>query len=309
MYTINRYTVFIICILLVITARYAYSEKIDPSTLIIDTESSCVTTECHAGMGKKKYVHGVGVSGKHCIKCHAVTEKEAHKFKLPPVAMELCSQCHSGEYIAPSDIEGSPPKIIASTDIFEEGEKTRLHKPFREGKCTECHDAHESDYYLHLKGAYPKFLYATYSREAYSLCLRCHEGFEKALTEPRTLSLTGFRNGNLNLHFRHVNRKKGRSCKVCHHPHASENPKLIRDNFLFGLRKLSVNFEKNKTGGSCAPTCHTPLKYDRYSPVEVIMKITPRLGDDASRDELEDSRIRDMEKINMENEEPVADPQ
>lgn len=293
--------------LLGLSAAGAYAENVDTATLVIDTESSCVTNECHDSMGKKKFVHGVGVNGKNCIKCHMVEEKGAHRFGLPPTAIELCAQCHSGEYIAPSDIEGTPPKIIASTDVFEEGEKTGLHKPFKEGKCTECHDAHESDYYLHLKASYPEFLYARFSLDSYGLCLKCHEGFGKVLKEPRTLTGTMFRNGNLNLHFRHVNKEKGRSCKACHHPHGSENPGLIRDTFLFGLRKLSVNFEKTETGGGCGPSCHIPLKYDRYDPTEVIMKTTPRLGEDASWDELNESRQRDMEKAGVENERTEAD--
>lgn len=297
------YKLFIIAIILLgISVPYAYSENVDPSALKIDTESSCVTAECHAGMGKKKYVHGVGVNGKHCTKCHSVTNKGEHKFTLPEAAVELCAQCHSGKYIAPADIEGVPPKIITSSDIFEEDETGELHKPFLQGKCTECHDAHESDYYMHLKGSYPEGLYAIYSIEAYGICLKCHKGFEEVLTEPRTLNITEFRNGNLNLHFRHVNRKKGRSCKACHHPHGSENPKLIRSTFLFGTRKLGINYKKNETGGGCSPSCHMPLKYDRYDPVDVLMKNTPRLGEDASEEELNESRARDMKKKNMEKE-------
>ena len=300
--------VFIIVIILSgIFVPYAYSEdagksilSVDPTTLTIDTESSCVTAECHAGMGKKKFVHGVGVDGKHCIKCHSVTDKGVHKFELPSAAIELCAQCHSGKYISPTDIEGAPPKIIAPSDIFEEGEKAGLHEPFLKGKCTECHDAHESDYYLHLKGSYPESLYASYSIEEYGLCIKCHKDFEKVLTEPRSLTITNFRNGNLNLHFRHVNRKKGRSCKACHHPHGSDSKKLIRETFLFGTRKLAINYKNTETGGGCAPSCHMPLKYDRYDPVDVLMKTTPRLGEDASARELKVSEATDTEKNSME---------
>jgi predicted CXXCH cytochrome family protein len=245
-------------------------------------------------MGQKEYVHGVGVSGLHCIKCHEVVRENEHTFQLPEKAVDLCAQCHSGQYIAPSDVKGAPPEIIASTDVFEEGKMSRFHKPFVEGKCTACHDAHESDNYLHLKRPYPKGLYAVFSVEAYSLCLSCHKELEEVLTEPRTLTATKFRNGNLNLHYRHVNKKKGRSCKVCHHPHGSENPKLLKDNFMFGVRKLSVNYKKTDTGGSCAPTCHVSLKYDRSNPYDVLMIVSPRPGKDATQQELNESMNRDL---------------
>lgn len=268
---------------------YTYAEK---TVFTIDTEASCVAASCHDNMGKKKYVHGVGVNGKHCTKCHAVINKGEHTFSLPERAVELCSQCHSGQYIAPSDVEGSPPVIITGADVFEEGQETSLHKPFAEGKCTECHDAHESDYYLHLRGSYPEGFYEIFQADAYGLCIKCHKDFGAVLTEPRTLTATQFRNGNLNLHYRHVNKTKGRTCKACHHPHGTENPKLIKTDFVFGLRNLSINFEKTETGGGCGPSCHAAVKYDRYSPVDIIMYTTPRPGRDATQAELRASRER-----------------
>ncbi|MEN8262926.1 MAG: cytochrome c3 family protein [Nitrospirota bacterium] len=287
--------VYIILALPIILSLYFVSHASEEKAIPpIDTEASCVAASCHDNMGKKKSVHGVGVNGKHCIKCHKVVNKGEHTFTLPPKAIEVCAQCHSGKYIAPSDILGKPPLIMAGADIFEEGQETQFHEPFAEGKCTECHDAHESDYYLHLKGSYPGTFYATFSLEVYGLCYNCHKDFRKVLTEPRTLETTAFRNGNLNLHYRHVNKRKGRTCKACHHPHGSDNPKLIKEGFMFGLRKLNINYEKTETGGSCAPTCHIPVKYDRYEPIEVLMKTTPVEGVDASDADLRESRNMDL---------------
>ncbi len=295
-------TLYRVLVVLIASGIYIASAYSEEAPLTIDTEATCVASQCHDNMGKKKFVHGVGVNGKHCIKCHSITEKGKHIFELPENSVEICAQCHSGKYIAPADLEGTPPKIIASTDVFEEGEESQFHKPFGEGKCTECHDAHESDNYLHLKENYPEDFYAIFSLDAYALCLKCHKDFDKVMLEPRTLEHTQFRNGNLNLHYRHVNRKKGRTCKACHHPHVSENPKLIRDTFLFGIRKLSINYEKTGTGGGCGPSCHVPLKYDRYEPAEIMMKTTPKLGEDATYSELSESKKRDEEKIRLERE-------
>lgn len=256
----------------------------------IDTAASCITSSCHADMGKKKHVHAVGVNSKYCNKCHEIETEGKHSFKrLPLETRLLCAQCHSEEIEAPAELEKKPPKVIHKDGGY-------FHAPFAEGKCTECHDAHESDFKKHLKAEFPGEFYAPYSAKAYSLCLNinCHKGLEKALTEPRTLTDTKFRNGNLNLHFRHVNRGKGRTCGACHHYHNSKYPKLIRENFPFRRRILTIEYEKTETGGSCATTCHMRVKYDRYEPVEILMKTTPRLGKDATPDELKLSRKRDI---------------
>jgi len=45
-----------------------------------------------------------------------------------------------------------------------------------------------------------------------------------------TLTATGFRDGDVNLHYVHVNReKKGRSCRACHDIHAGNDNKLMRE--------------------------------------------------------------------------------
>lgn len=259
----------------------------------IDTAASCITTSCHADMGKKKYVHAVGVNSKYCNKCHEIEKEGEHSFKkLPLETRLLCVQCHSEEIAAPVELDKSPPKVIPKDGGY-------LHAPFAEGKCTECHDAHESNFQKHLKTEYPGEFYASYSAGAYSLCLnvKCHKGLEKAFTEPRTLIYTKFRNGNLNLHFRHVNKEKGRTCSACHHYHNSKNPKLIREFFSFKRKILTIEYEKTATGGSCVSACHIPVKYDRYKPVEILMKTTPRQGKDATTEELKLSRKRDIKEL------------
>ena len=259
----------------------------------IDKEASCITASCHADIGKKKkFVHAVGVNTKFCNKCHEIVEEGIHSFKeLPSDTSILCAQCHSEEFPTPTEFEKIPPKVIFSV-------KDNLHDPFGKGKCTECHDAHGSNFFKHLKTEYPNEFYAPYSDEVYSLCFNaeCHKGLENAFTKPRTLTHTKFRNGNLNLHFRHVNKVKGRTCRACHHHHNAKNPQLIRQYFRFRKRLLSIEYEKTETGGNCAPSCHMPVEYDRYKPVKILMRTTPRLGKDATSEELELIRKKDMEE-------------
>ena len=68
-----------------------------------------------------------------------------------------------------------------------------------------------------LRRPFPERFYASFDIASYGLCFECHE--EALVTEERTTELTNFRNGDLNLHFRHVNQEKGRTCRACHDVH------------------------------------------------------------------------------------------
>jgi hypothetical protein len=77
--------------------------------------------------------------------------------------------------------------------------------------------------------------------------------------------LTRFRNGEVNLHWLHVNREKGRTCRACHEVHASKNPFHIRDAVPFGSKGwlIEIKFKQTTNGGSCSPGCHSDKTYDR----------------------------------------------
>jgi predicted CXXCH cytochrome family protein len=260
--------------------------------LVLEPGASCITTSCHQSMIKKKFIHAVGVDGMKCSRCHEQISQTRHEFrKISEVTIDMCAQCHRADAIPPADLKEQPPKVIT-------GEEAKvLHKPFAEGKCTACHDAHSSDYFNHLKKSYPEGLYSPFDINNYKLCLECHKELEQKLSEPRTLSATMFRNGNVNLHYRHVNKAKGRSCKVCHHPHGEAKQKLLKDSFQFGKRMVTVAFEKIETGGQCATTCHRLAKYDRYKPEFNFIKTDPLPGEDATEEELAQSRRDDLERL------------
>lgn len=259
--------------------------------IIIESGASCINTSCHAGMEKKKYIHAIGVDGMKCDRCHELMTQGRHDFKaIPPETMPLCAQCHREDVIPPEGLKKTPPKVISGDEEY------KPHKPFAEGKCTACHDAHSSNYLRHLKLPYPEGVYASYAPGIYALCSDCHKELEENLSTPRTLSLTMFRNGNINLHYRHINMAKGRTCKVCHNPHGLKNARLLNDTFLFGQRMLTVDFEKTETGGQCATTCHRLAKYDRYKPAFNFIKTEPLPGENASEKELEQSRKDDIER-------------
>jgi predicted CXXCH cytochrome family protein len=95
----------------------------------------------------------------------------------------------------------------------------------------------------------------------------CHE--KDLAAEEWTTTMTGFRNGEQNLHYVHVHKAvKGRTCRACHDAHATNNPRHIRDSVPFGNWSLPVGYTKTETGGQCLPGCHQMFRYDRKNPVD-----------------------------------------
>ncbi len=295
-------------------------------------EGGALCAECHEGKADGKFVHTPVADGE-CTECHDSHQSDNPKQLVHPPGSSLCFSCHdqedfAGAYTHEPVREGeclechnphradNPNQLVAAVPslctgchgiemvdqkgtfltsekrLFQGGEAV-LHPPFEEGACFSCHLPHASRFHRLLKKNYPTMLYAKFSDDTYALCLGCHEEMAGVLKVPRTLTRTQFRNGNLNLHYRHVNKEKGRSCKVCHHHHGTKEQKLIRRTFYFGTMDLVVDFEKTGTGGSCAPSCHVRARYDRYDPAENPMNTTPREGEDATPEELERSRQLD----------------
>ena len=211
---------------------------------------------CHKNIGRQ--LAGVKVPHKPltqpggCANCHFAHFGKS-KGLLAADQMTVCLGCHGRDDL------GTPPLKNIKKQI--DGKKF-LHGPIREGNCKACHDPHGSDYFRLLRGNYPSELYVPYKEGMYDACLKCHE--KNLLRFADTTIYTRFRNGNRNLHFVHVAGRKGRTCRICHEPHASNGEKLIsKEGTQFGAWKIPINFAMTATGGSCAPGCHRKFKYDR----------------------------------------------
>jgi len=225
---------------------------------------------------KGKVVHGPAAEGK-CLSCHHPHASENERL-LANKTPELCFSCHAAQV---KDAQG---RMLPATKSLFEDKGASLHPPFATGKCSVCHQPHASASGRLLGKGYPADFYARYTKESYGACFTCHSS--KKFEEPRTLTETQFRNGNLNLHHRHVNRDKGRSCGACHSPHGSTQPKLIHPNFQFGEKLLALKYEKSETGGSCTTACHATIRYDRCKPEDIALQTTLRVGSDATQEEL-----------------------
>ncbi len=203
--------------------------------------------------------HGRAYEEDGCSPCHvAHTSRTAHLLRAS--SRTLCLDCHE-KSVRPQ----TGPEIPSIQDQLSDA--VSVHQPVREG-CVACHRSHASDQQKLLRGPYPEDDYARYARRAYEFCYTCHD---PALIEEETGTRTGFRNGAQNLHYLHVHRAKGRTCDLCHAPHAGAQPMRVPATTPFGPSRWSlfIDYEKTSTGGSCSAGCHRRLHYDREKPVEL----------------------------------------
>jgi len=130
---------------------------------------------------------------------------------------DLCYKCHA--------------------KVKEELLRPQVHFPFREGKCTACHDSHAGN----MKGLVKE--------ETSALCLTCHEKVRNSL----------------NKKFVHNALKKG-VCTDCHNAHSGENPKLLVKNQkdlcwscheALSQRLKNAHVHVPFQGGKCS-SCHEP---------------------------------------------------
>ncbi|KAB0669114.1 cytochrome C [Oryzomonas sagensis] len=220
-------------------------------------------TGCHKETGKKiknsQVPHKPVIEGKLCANCHTAHFSKARGLLLADDEKSACLGCHN------TDKLGDP----ALSNIKKELDVSKhLHGPIQKGRCSGCHSPHGSDFPHILAGNYPSDFYVAYNDDSYSLCTKCHD--KNLFRFAETTLYTKFRNGSRNLHYVHVNSSKGRSCRACHEPHASNGPKLVSaDGARFGQWRIKSRFQLTPTGGSCAPGCHRRFRYDRITPFDL----------------------------------------
>jgi predicted CXXCH cytochrome family protein len=234
----------------------------EPGLLLSAPAKLC--TECHQDiahtMGSATTQHAAVTTKRGCTNCHfAHAGDQASLLKDEP--KNLCFECHN-QPIAMAD----GTKLVNMKKVIETGKS--LHGALTQRGCVECHDIHGGDHKRLLNDEYPSDMYYPFSENSYALCFSCHD--RHLVLDQKTTGATGFRNGDMNLHFVHVNRdKKGRSCRVCHDAHAVSSTQHIRDAVPYGPAgwKLPLKYQANAEGGSCGGACHAPLEYNRVNPV------------------------------------------
>ncbi len=242
------------------TACHALSDKEDhPTSFVMEGQGLCF--QCHDPRAfEGAAAHPPAAEGE-CLKCHRPHGSE-HSALLKAPPEKLCMECHGGLSAVSKIDAGAVPGNPGRAE-----KEAAVHAPFGDGRCLSCHVPHAGDTEGLLNGNYPADLYASFSNDAYSFCVQCHGDLKESLSEERTRSATAFRNGDLNLHFVHVNQEKGRTCRSCHQSHRSENPKLMRRVLPFGKKLLQILYSKTEAGGRCTSPCHFQIEYDRNKPI------------------------------------------
>ncbi len=228
--------------------------------------------KCHDPHSSSYKGHLIKSEKDLCSSCH---EKFVKKFnnsqsKHSAVLEKGCTSCHS-----PHSSNNEKGLQIKKQDLClscheklknKISESQYLHGPVAEGDCGACHDSHATNFAKHLKDKFPDEFYFPYNILNYALCFQCHN--KEVATSEKTETLTNFRNGKQNLHFLHVNREKGRSCKACHEVHAGNQEKHIAFEVPFGKSSwmLPIKYTKTETGGGCQVGCHKMKEYDRVKP-------------------------------------------
>lgn len=215
-------------------------------------------TKAHPLTGEKTFV----LAKDPCLECHqAIVD---YSYLHSPVAAGDCLACHTFHGTADSLLTESRDHILCYNchqPVTEEGD-TQFHGDVAQKKCASCHPPHGSSFKHLLAGPYSTDFFNDYNDKQYALCFQCHK--IDLLLHPDTSYNTNFRDGKKNLHYVHVNQKKrGRSCKLCHATHASRLPKLMADKVSFGGWEMPINFVITDNGGQCTPGCHAPAAYDR----------------------------------------------
>ncbi|MEJ2247173.1 MAG: cytochrome c3 family protein, partial [Acidobacteriota bacterium] len=214
-------------------------------------------TECHQEIldehQKASVKHAPVIDPPSCLNCHDAHMADDERL-LVADGIDVCLKCHDGTITVDRYELAHMGELLAENPVH--------HGPIQEKECSGCHRPHGSAYFRLLTDDYPKDFYTSFDKSKYDLCFRCHDS--SLVTEARATTLTGFRDGDRNLHFVHVNKvPKGRTCRSCHETHASALPKHIRVTVPFGTWNLPVGFKKTDNGGSCNSGCHVPQEYDR----------------------------------------------
>ncbi len=227
-----------------------------PFMLAKDLPDQCYS--CHkdfqSNQSKVLVKHQALEKDKKCVNCHSPHDSK-FTAQLKDEPMALCLTCHNQELQTHSD-----DNLADMKKLFEKNKD--WHGPIKDRDCSGCHDTHGSEHFRILRQDYPKEFYISFAQNRYELCFSCHE--PTLVQDAKTTTLTGFRNGERNLHFLHVNRKaKGRTCRSCHETHASQKARHIREEVPFGQWMLPIKFEKTTNGGKCSPGCHVQKEYTR----------------------------------------------
>ena len=223
-----------------------------PRQLLLRAAPDDLCSTCHESVSSDGTPRGHGPDEASCASCHRGHAGASQTLVQSPLG-EVCLACHDREVPRPGGRNVIDVKARVS-------DSPSAHRPATEGSCSSCHTYHDASDPRLLENAYPSGHYARYTRSSYDLCFACHD---PRLVEEEGRSWTRFRDGERNLHRVHVQSEKGRSCGICHDPHAGGPAASMRRSVPFGTGAwtLPIGFERTARGGTCRSGCHQPMSY------------------------------------------------
>lgn len=222
---------------------------------MISVKAPGLCLSCHSDMGdlikKSAMVHQAVNEKKSCVNCHSPHASPEKKMLLAK-RKDLCLSCHNKAVTTKTKTLSNFEKLMKTSKV--------MHPPFED--CEKiCHNPHSSNDKRLLDLPFPTNNYLSVKSDSFALCWECHGS--DMIEKPKTKGATNFRNDDTNLHYVHVHGEKGRSCMMCHSPHATNNQHLIREKVQFGSWQFKMNYKSNENGGSCLPSCHGEKAYTR----------------------------------------------
>lgn len=233
-----------------------------PALLVAEPVTLC--TSCHQDIakqiGKATTQHAAVTTKRECLNCHSPHASDRPRL-LKNDEHSLCFECHN------KTIKLEDGTVLANIKEVVENRKS-VHGAIAERSCVVCHQIHGGEHRRLLTEEYPATLYQSFKEANYALCFSCHD--HQLVLLPQTNAVTGFRNGDRNLHFVHVNRgEKSRSCRICHDSHAADRERHFRAEIAYGPAgwKLPIKYERLTDGGRCGAGCHPAFEYNRVKPL------------------------------------------
>jgi predicted CXXCH cytochrome family protein len=231
-------------------------------------------------IAKATVAHSPVTSGRSCINCHTPHAGDHAKLTTDSPAV-TCLNCHE-KPIKYNGTTVNPVKEIADAKLHKHGD-------LKDGQCGSCHTVHGGANPTLLQKVYSTAFYQKFDPQNYALCFGCHD--QKLATEAKT-TVTGFRNGDVNLHYVHANQgNRDKNCRACHETHAAGNTRLVRETLPYGVWTMPMRFSKSDTGGTCFPGCHAEWGYDRVKPLANTTQPTSRPVEAIERSQHQDEQI------------------
>lgn len=224
---------------------------------IVELCSSACHEDVRKAMTLTKFKHGGMNQERSCVNCHMPHGSDLAT-SMRDTPLKLCMECHGDK------VKTDRGYVVAGLPELKDP-KTNKHGPINDGRCGACHEVHGSNQTKLLVLSNQKGFYQEMVADSYRLCFNCHDMALAAAKQ--TVGATDFRNGTDNLHFIHVNEKRGHNCNVCHASHASTVARHVNESVQFGKWRLPIAFKATETGGTCTPGCHAEYPYDRVRPV------------------------------------------